>query len=351
MSWQDRDYSRSGWGGGGNFWMKLLAGSLPLGRWFGIRVGVHSSLILFIIFTMALGPSSMEHFRFADAATAMGILFGIVVLHEFGHCFAARAVGGGSDEIILSPIGGLAMVQAPHRPGAHFITAGAGPGVNVAICLVTGLALWHMTGGMAPLNPFHPAPPIAFFLTSATYYLWWVFSISYILLLFNLLPVFPLDGGRLLQAILWTKMGYGRSMKIACQTGMVGAVAMAVVGLVTANVLVICVAVFGFLNCYQQRAALADGGPEMGADGEDFSASLEPERPVRRRRLSRRAARMIARLAEKERKERARLDAILEKVSAQGMHGLNWRERRALRKATARQRQRDTELERAFKER
>jgi len=68
----------------------------------------------------------------------MGALFVIVLLHEYGHCFAARSVGGNAEEIILTPLGGLAMAYAPHDPWARFVTVIGGPLVNVAICAICG---------------------------------------------------------------------------------------------------------------------------------------------------------------------------------------------------------------------
>lgn len=358
MSWRDREHNQGGSGGAGALSgvVSLLNGCVPLGRWFGVRVRLHASLILFILLTLVFSPSGSKQVRFADVATAMGLLFGIVLLHEFGHCIGAKLVGGRPEEIILSPLGGLASAPVPHRAGANFIVSAGGPIVNVLICGVTGVALWYLTHGVVPLNPFHPAPPESFYRTSLPYYLWWTFSISYILLLFNLLPIYPLDGGQLLQAMMWPKMGYARSMEMACVTGMAGAVGLAVFGLVAGQLLLILIAAFGFLYCYQRRMAVREAGAEGLAEttGEyGAGAVLEPPPPqpaARKRRLSRRAFRKIQKLAEAERREQARIDAILEKVSQHGMHSLYWWERRTLHKATARQRQADWELTRAYRE-
>ena len=130
MSWRDREYNQSEYGGGRGSMsplMSLLTGSVPIGTWFGIRVRLHASLIIFIVLMLLLGPATIDGFDYTDAITSMGILFCVILLHEFGHCFAARRMGGFADEIIMSPLGGLAFAQPPHRPWPTFITVGSSP--------------------------------------------------------------------------------------------------------------------------------------------------------------------------------------------------------------------------------
>ena len=125
-----------------------FAWSFPLGRLFGITVRVH-----WLFPFVALGVDSAHRplqaspeARFPeglwiDATILMGILFVSVLLHEFGHCFAARAVNGDAQEVLLWPLGGLANVEVPHRPRAHFLTAAAGPAVNLFSAVICGLLL------------------------------------------------------------------------------------------------------------------------------------------------------------------------------------------------------------------
>lgn len=351
MSWRERDYEQPDESRRGVLGplAALFTGSVPLGTWFGIRVRAHATLLVFIVLTLLFSPASGQRYGFTDALTSMAILFAIVLLHEFGHCLAARAVGGWADDILLWPLGGLAFTHAPHRPAAQFITVIGGPLVNVAICLLTASALWLLTGRLVPLNPFHPLPPIEFGLTTAAYYLWWVFVVSYILLLFNLLPIFPLDGGQALQTLLWPKLGYYRSVNIACLTGMAGSLALVILGFTGGiNLLLITLGICLFAYCYQRRLVLKELGPEGLEETVEFAESLRPSpdnpRQHRSRHLSRRAIRKIQRRAQKEQQEQARIDSILDKVSHHGLKSLNWRERRALHKATERQRQQDLEL-------
>jgi len=345
MSWRDREYNRgAGEGGIGNPLLAILFGSVPLGTYFGIRVRVHASLIVLILSTLLLDFT--KGYALQSRVVSMAVLFVIILLHEFGHCFAARSVGGEANDILMWPLGGLASATPPRRPWPTFVTVAGGPLVNVIICLITGVWLFVATRGLVPLNPFRPLPPPQFsHLTQVTFYVWWVFDMSYYLLLFNLMPIYPLDGGQMLQAILWPKLGYYRSMNFSCIAGMVGAVGAALFGIIVGTLFLILLAIFGFMQCYHRRLMLKEMGPEEWQDAVDYSASLHE--PHRGRRLSRRAIRRAQRLAAQEQNEQARIDAILEKVSARGMHSLTWWERRALRKATERQRQRDLELSRS----
>ena len=138
-----------------------LSWSIPLFRAFGIQVRLH---ILYIIITLAMilraaykSPDHWVEFAFIWVA----LLFGIVLLHEFGHCFAARREGGEASEILMWPLGGLAFCEVPHAPRAHFNTAAGGPLVNVLICLICAAALIPAKS-LPPLNPFsfdHLASP------------------------------------------------------------------------------------------------------------------------------------------------------------------------------------------------
>jgi hypothetical protein len=254
------------------------------------------------------------------------------------------------------PLGGLAYADAPNRPWPQFVTAAGGPLVNVAICLITAAVLLVMNRHSADFNwnplshKFHPP-----YGNLTAYYVWWIFIVSWGLLLFNLLPIFPLDGGRILQTLLWFKLGYYRSMMIATVVGMCGSVLLAMFGLTQlgswSGLLLVVIAINCFLYCYQLRAQLKATGPWEFQDeeGPDYSASMwkaDEDKPRRSRKLSRRAVRKLRKQQQSEEAEQTRLDAILAKVSAAGMQSLTWSEKRALRKATERQRRREVELSR-----
>jgi Zn-dependent protease len=366
MGWEDRPYYRDRSGPYSGPLMWLVSGSVPMFTAFGIRVRAHASLLIFIICVLIFDHID-NIYTLQARALSMAILVGIVILHEFGHCFAARWVGGSANDILLSPLGGLAYASPPHRPGATFITVAAGPLVNVLICIVCGVAIYFLTPTASmrlyldhpwhvipPLNPFSPSmnPYVAHLLPGdAAFYFYWVYTVSYFLLLFNLLPIYPLDGAQMVQAAIWPSVGHHRSMMIATTTGMIGSVFLAMFGVLTGAWFLAILAGFLFFTCYQQRQQLKENAPEAWADSStvDYTASIygRPEKP-RRRRINRRAINRARKIAHQEAVERERIDSILAKVSAHGMHSLTWGERRALRKATERQRKRDLELSKLF---
>jgi Zn-dependent protease len=283
-------------------------------------------------------------FTWQDRVESMSILFLIVLLHEFGHCFAARALGGTAEDIIMTPLGGLAMAQPPRRWGATFLTVAAGPAVNVLLCVSSGALLWLLNGSL-PWNPLvlHPLAR-AFSWLDVTHYAYYIYWTSYFLLFFNLLPIFPLDGGQMLQSLLWAKLGHYRATLIACSVGMVGSVLMVAVAIPNHSILLGLIGVSCFINCLTYRRMTLDMGPDE-FDETDYSAAYEPATPRRKRpRLNQRAIKKARKRAIDARLEQERIDQILAKVSAHGMASLTWSERRALRKATEHRRKRDLEL-------
>lgn len=357
MVWQDRPYYRDSESGRANPFMWLLTGSVPLFTVFGIRVRAHAMLLVVVVLILLFGLGRGSPFSANVQAATM--LFLIVLLHEFGHCFAARWMGGEADEILMTPIGGLAFTMAPRRPWPTFVTVAGGPAVNVVICLMCGAGL-YATVGIFPLGPFQFGQVYESVLSggwlAVAGYLFWAYSISYALLLFNLLPVFPLDGGQLLQSILWKPFGYYKSMLWTATIGIGGAVLMILFGIASfgslfGGLLLVFIGLSCLLNCMQMRRMLLAEGPWGFAeeDSVDYSASLRPE-PTRRRPgggwWARRRMKKLKRLAQADAAERQRVDEILAKVSREGMNSLSRGERRTLRKATEHQRQRDAEMNR-----
>jgi stage IV sporulation protein FB len=353
MGWQDRDYNRIGDARFHNPIMNILLGSVPLGTWFGIRVRIHSTLLIWFAFDLIMAYTKYGY-GLERTLTRIIVLFSIILLHEFGHCIGARMVGGDADEILLWPLGGLAYAHPPHRPWPTFFTVAAGPLVNVIICLITGGALIAMGHfDVSWLNPF-----IAFggtmFISPTTYellhpqflvgWLFWFFTTSSALFFFNLLPIFPLDGGQMFQSILWKPLGYYRSMMIACTVGMVGAAIGFILGILSMgwSVLVF-LSIAGFITCYQRRLITkmhAASGDDV-SDQYDLSAAWEhPDHP-QRKKLKKRWIYKARKKAREEQAEQARIDTILAKVKDKGLHSLTWWEKRALKKATERQRERD----------
>jgi len=281
----------------------------------------------------------------------------VILLHEFGHCFAARWEGGDANEIILSPLGGLAMAMAPRKPWPTFVTVAAGPAVNVLICLVTGIAIYIITGTVL-LGPYSFQRWVPHHGWLQFYnWIYWTYAISYALLIFNLMPVFPLDGGQMLQAALWRPLGYYKSMLLTMNIGLVGSVLMFMIGIATwstlgGGLLLMLIAVSCFLSCFQTRAMMRAEGPwgfQEEDESIDYSASIYApiDKPSKKREPSRRASKRAEKLRREEASEQQKIDAILAKVSSNGIQSLSWWEKRTLHKATESQRKRDAELRRS----
>lgn len=346
MGWQDRPYYRDQGSSSGNPLTWILYGSVPLFTVFNIRVRMSASLLVVIV--LALLESEFPGGMGAVNAITFGVvLFGIVLLHEFGHCYAARRVGGEATDVNLGPLGGLAFVDAPNRPWPQLVTAVGGPAVNVIICAVCYGAMRAIVA-MVPHAHFTLNPLIV---GGVYFYLAWIFDISLALLIFNLLPIYPLDGGRILQCLLWFKLRFYRATLITCMVGMIGSLLMGMYGIAFwtswYGILLIFIAISCFWTCFQTRAAMKAAGPwEFEDEGIDYGASIwhPDDHPKKHKKLSRRAVRRLRKQAQREEEEQTQIDAILSKVSAHGMHSLTWWERRALRKATERQRKREIEV-------
>src|SRR6478609_6385829 len=138
-------------------------------------------------------------------------LFLIVLMHEFGHSLACRSVVGRAFQIVLWPFGGVAYVKPPQRTGATLWSIAAGPLVNVVLAPI--LTVLKVFGGQAGWD--ESMPDVLRLLNA-------IWSINLYLLIFNMLPIYPLDGGQILRALLWFVLGRARSLLVAAVLGLVG---------------------------------------------------------------------------------------------------------------------------------
>lgn len=163
-------------------------------------------------------------------------MFGIVILHEFGHALACRSVGGKANTIVLWPLGGIAIVQPPPRPGAMLWSIAAGPLVNVVLLPI----LWIIYFTAAPDHTTMELRGQA----DWQQYLLVVAVVNTGLLVFNMLPLYPLDGGQMVQSILWFFVGRVKSLKIAAVLGLVGAIVLGILMLRFADIYMAIMALF-----------------------------------------------------------------------------------------------------------
>jgi len=166
-------------------------------------------------------------------------LFLIVTLHEYGHALACRQVGGTSNQIVLWPLGGVAYVNPPPRPGATLWSLAAGPLVNVVLVPILLVA-----GTLSRSSGLAAAMPDAHALLRAV----WIINLG--LLIFNLLPIYPLDGGQILRSLLWYWLGRARSLMVATMVGFAGVAGLILLALWIHSVWVGVICVFILMNCW-----------------------------------------------------------------------------------------------------
>ena len=196
----------------------MQGGTIRLFKFRGVQVYLHFSW--FIVAAYQLTQRLNNYHSQIFAAYEYLALFAIVLLHEFGHALACRQTGGSADHIILWPLGGIAFVDPPRRPGAVLWSIAAGPLVNVALVPVLEM-LWIFAGRPGWFDDV--SDPIRLILM--------IRVINYILLIFNLLPIYPLDGGQILRALLWFPLGEIRSLQIASVIGLIGGACLAIYAL------------------------------------------------------------------------------------------------------------------------
>jgi len=179
-------------------------------RVFGIDVYLHWTWI--IVALIEIQQRRTEYSSVVWNIAEYMSLFGIVLLHEMGHALACRSVGGKAERILLWPLGGVAFISPPQRPGAVLWSIVAGPLVNVALVPVT-FVLHFVLAQQLDAN------------SDAVRFAFALLELNAILLVFNLFPAYPLDGGQVLRALLWFVMGAANSLFVAAIIGIVGAVA------------------------------------------------------------------------------------------------------------------------------
>lgn len=193
--------------------MPTRQGSFKIFTFAGIGVYVHWMWILIAVVSFQYRTHVYSSLIW-NAAEYLS-LFLIVLIHEFGHQLACRSVGGKTHDIILWLLGGVAYVSPPQRPGPQLWSIAAGPLVNVVLIPVLSL----LVSVSAHLGWYNTYPDLYELLHNV----WWI-NIG--LLIFNMMPVYPLDGGQILRSLLWFILGRAKSLLIASLVGFVGLAAL-----------------------------------------------------------------------------------------------------------------------------
>jgi Zn-dependent protease len=212
-------------------------GSIRLFRFAGIDLFLHWSWFLAAAYLIQNQPGKYSSIAWNTLECLA--LFAIVMLHEFGHAVACRQVGGRADQIVLWPLGGVAYIDPPPRPGATLWSIAAGPLVNVALypILLVVFTLGRSLGWAETM------PDVLRLVGS-------ILNIDKWLLLFNILPIYPLDGGQILRSLLWFVMGRARSLLVATILGFVGVAGFIGLAIYTRSVWNGAIAVFMLMNCW-----------------------------------------------------------------------------------------------------
>jgi Zn-dependent protease len=239
--------------------------SLNIGRVFGIRLEVHVTFLLFLGWVaMDQGLLAGRPEAALQAVMLTLLVFACVVLHELGHALTARRFGVATRDIVLLPIGGVARLERmPDRPQQELLVAVAGPAVNVVIAAALVLLL-VLTGHPTALADLGDGM------------LELLLVVNVVMVLFNMIPAFPMDGGRVLRSLLALRLPFLQATRIAAGVGQVAAVLLGAAALFAFhNWLLAFAALFVFRAAGEERArvqarAVPPGPPPGGLPPDRF---------------------------------------------------------------------------------
>lgn len=221
-----------------------MSWSIPLGRVFGSEIRIHLTFLILLAWIGVSGYVQGGASAALDSMVFIVAVFACVTLHELGHALAARRYGIDTPDITLLPIGGLArLARMPEKPSEEIVIALAGPAVNVVIALVL-LLIGARVDGSALANVEQPTLSFADRLA----------AVNIFLVVFNMIPAFPMDGGRVLRATLALRLGRRRATDIAAAIGQGVAFMLGAAGLFGGNAILVFIAIFVYL------AASAEAG-------------------------------------------------------------------------------------------
>lgn len=234
--------------------------SFTVGRVQDTIVRIHFTFLIFLAWIVLAAYAAKGPKAAASAGLFFVLLFASVLLHEFGHIFVARRFGVRTPAVTLLPIGGVAqMERIPEQPRHELAISLAGPAVN----LVIGGVIVLFLGGL----PAHPEMELANF--GQTFWTHLAFA-NLALALFNLLPAFPMDGGRALRAVISAKLGYARGTRVAGVIGQVLAVLFGLVGILSGNLILTLIAIFVYFTAGAEAGRARLRSASLGALASDL---------------------------------------------------------------------------------
>src|SRR3954463_12576310 len=238
--------------------------SFPIAVIAGTVVRIHITFLLFLIWIAGTQWQLSGQAAALDGVLFIVLLFGCVLAHEFGHIFAARRYGIRTPEVTLWPIGGIASLERiPDKPSEELAVALAGPAVNVVIAAVLIAIMGAPPDSAAMTTMENPRAGLIPRLAAANIFL----------VVFNLVPAFPMDGGRVLRALIAMRAGRAKATRIAARIGQGAAFAFALIGLFT-NPMLIVIGLFIYLSATAeaQHVAFSDGNHDLPVSAAMVSA-------------------------------------------------------------------------------
>ena len=219
--------------------------SFSIGRILGIPCRVHVTFLLFVAWiALVQGIQHRDLNHVLAIVVTLLLVFGCVLLHELGHAMAARRYGIGTRDIVLLPIGGVARLERmPEKPQQEMVVALAGPAVNVVIAAL----LWFLV---------RPERSSWSEIEFGSGMLGVLFTVNVVMVLFNLIPAFPMDGGRVLRAALAFKLPFPQATRIAARVGQAIAILFGGIGILAGQPMLLFVALFVFVAAGEEKASI-----------------------------------------------------------------------------------------------
>jgi len=327
-----------------------LSWSIPVGMWAGTRVAIS------VWFVLAAVVLCLQLQSLWLGLMATGVLVASVLLHEMAHVWVARGTGGWCDDILAWPLGGLVAAEPELTRRSQVLTALAGPAVHALVCLVTGMTVWR--AGLLPeaLNPLlgWPTVTLAGGVDAVRSVIVLLFTINWALLVINLLPVHPFDGGRVLESMLSEWLVEETAADLYLRLGALLGVALLAAGMLAdqplwhGTWLVGLGAVVLVLNLEEiagRRAvddletALLEYELALDDEVEEYEP-IETQEGLLERWQQRREESREQEEQDRQQEVEHQVDALLKKIHRSGFEGLSEDEKRQLRQASRQYRQR-----------
>jgi hypothetical protein len=350
MGWQDREYNAGREELGAYFAnpSSLLRLSVPVYHSPRFYVRLHFWFLVFALFRAiyVLRVGMPVFYIPVDIA----VMLAATLLHETGHRFFARRVGGNHWEWVLWPLGGMVAPTCPRNPWSVFVANGGGLFISIPLGIAAYAALRLIPH--AEVQAVWMLDPLAPFLVSATikssalaatgvHALGYFCEVSATIVIINLFPAYWFDGGPIWQAILWPKFGAWKATLITCTAGFILGIACLILTLWQMDLLGLIIWALIISDCFNRKRALKSAGPGVMDEDEVSYNYMDTPEPHSRKKRKKHWFNQARKRALADQAEQAKIDSILAKVKEQGLHSLTWWEKRTLKKATARQRERD----------